>query len=560
MVTDRKRIFISLITGLICASFMAVGFDMDHYGELNPGTVSVLIFAITLAVMCAASYLLLGVRRDISHFLSRRVSVRLPFVVTWLIIIGCWIPVLLAEYPGFFVYDAVDEYVSVATRTFTTHHPLLHTLLLGGAVYGGEVKLGSANAGIMLYISVQMLLLSYIFAGTVDRMKSFRLTATLFYALFPTVVMFALCSVKDTLFAAAMLAFVVDRGGSACQRDGSSAIKCVGRTVPLTHTLTHAIPLTLMMLLRHNAVYAVFVLLAAEIIAAAAESSKPSLRSASDDPGLPGDSGSPSSSFTRYGRLISVAVSLILYFAINTVLVMATGADTGIREHQEILTVPIQQIARTYDTYSDELSREEEEKLFEYLPEEAFVHYTPQLSDPVKMYFDNDAYEADPSGFWDIWKRGLAAHPVSYINAWLNTCYGYFYPFTVVNVYEGHTVYTFTYTESSYFGYEVEYPGTRHSLIPVIDRFYRWISLDDDIQRIPVISLTFSMAALAWVYLLAMSVFIYGRERELVITYILPAAVWATLLPGPTFLPRYTVFLWFLLPYTVDRMLDPDMI
>lgn len=44
----------------------------------------------------------------------------------------CWLPVFLAVYPGFFVYDAQDEFVQVQTRNFTTHHPLPHVLLLGG--------------------------------------------------------------------------------------------------------------------------------------------------------------------------------------------------------------------------------------------------------------------------------------------------------------------------------------------------------------------------------------------------------------------------------------------
>ena len=60
------------------------------------------------------------------------------FLVTWLIIFVCWIPVFLAFYPGAFVYDAQDEYIQVVARTFTTHHPLTHVLLLGGAVGFGD--------------------------------------------------------------------------------------------------------------------------------------------------------------------------------------------------------------------------------------------------------------------------------------------------------------------------------------------------------------------------------------------------------------------------------------
>ena len=55
-------------------------------------------------------------------------------LISFLVIFLCWIPVFLAVYPGFFVYDAQDEYVQVATRMFSTHHPLVHVLLLGGMI------------------------------------------------------------------------------------------------------------------------------------------------------------------------------------------------------------------------------------------------------------------------------------------------------------------------------------------------------------------------------------------------------------------------------------------
>ena len=72
----------------------------------------------------------------------------------------CWLPVFLAVYPGFFVYDAQDEYVQVATRVFSTHHPLVHVLLLGGIICGVHKLTDSYNLGIACYMIVQMLLVA----------------------------------------------------------------------------------------------------------------------------------------------------------------------------------------------------------------------------------------------------------------------------------------------------------------------------------------------------------------------------------------------------------------
>ncbi len=530
------------------AVFAGTGLSIDRFGELKAEGTVIAAYLITWIIGTALLYLYLINNTKISAFISRRKSDRLPFIAIWGIIFGCWIPVLLAEFPGFFVYDATDEYVSVATRIFTTHHPLLHTLVLGGFTYGGEVALGSANAGIFIYLLIQTVILSLIFARIVNRQERYRLLSTLFYALFPTVVMFALCSVKDTVFAAALTCAVI------------LTMEVIG-TGDRNGLILLGLALTIMMLMRNNGVYACVVY--AIVMLVVTEKAQSDAGIALPD-GTGKEAGDTISKKTpgsiRQNICVRTAIMLACafaaYFLISGGLKIVIRADSGTKEHQEILTVPIQQLARTYRAYGDSWSSSECEKLYEYLPEEGLGHYTPCLSDPVKIYFDNEAYESDSAGFWNIWKEQLLRHPAAYINAWLNTCYGYFYPLTVVNVYAGHTVYTFTYTESSYFGYETEYPGVRHSLIPAIDGFYRWLSLDDDIQRIPVISLFFSMGALMWLYACGMALFIYRGDYKAIAAFILPAAVMATLFLGPTFLPRYTVFLWFMLPVFVRRVMS----
>ena len=70
------------------------------------------------------------------------------FLINWGLMIILGIPVFMAEFPGFFVYDAQDELNEVLTRSFTTHHPLLHVLLMGGIVALFHKLSGSWNAGI----------------------------------------------------------------------------------------------------------------------------------------------------------------------------------------------------------------------------------------------------------------------------------------------------------------------------------------------------------------------------------------------------------------------------
>lgn len=519
---DRRITVISAVYAVLFAFAMFLGCNAARNagitaGDPVPWIAGILSFLIALAVVCVyLSHTSSGSDDTDSKDLCG--PVRLPVLMRdWAVMIACWLPVFLAEYPGFFVYDAVDEYTAVATRHFTTHHPLLHTLVLGGSVRAGEVFFGSANTGIALYIIAQMIVTAFLFAWVISCMGRLRVFALLWYGLFPTVVMFALCSVKDTVFSAALMVAVV------------LTSRVLGESARRADHICLGLALIIMMLMRHNAVYA-FIIYACVMGAYLA--------------------------LHRTGRLmmrvmpaLGLAAVLGIYGVANLGLSLACRASSS--EHQEILTVPIQQLARTWSVYADELSSEELETLYEILPEETLRHYTPELSDPVKAGFDNAAYESDPARYRRLWFELFKRHPLSYINAWLDTGYGFYYPYAIVNVYEGHQVFTYTYTESSYFGYEVEYPGERVSLIPPIDRLYRWLSLDDDIQRIPVIARFFSMGAMFWLYAFGMAVFVYRRRWERVIAYVLPFSVWATLLLGPTFLPRYTVFWWFMLPYLI---------
>jgi len=538
--TDRRALAIATVVGLILSLSLCVGITIDRYGEIPFGNalLYIAIICIWLGVLVITYYGLKFVANR-PAMLPETKQCKIPgLFVTQVIILICWLPVFLAEYPGFFVYDATEEYVEVATRTFTTHHPLAHVIALGGSVCAGNKIFGSFNIGIAAFIAFQAIIVSLVFAWAImdacakqTGMKTVEakcsrvvyVVTLLWYCFFPTVVMFALCSVKDTLFAAFLYV---------------SMVMTYRLTGEKTHRVSSMICLVLslifMMLMRRNGVYA-FLIYAICVIAIEAKNS---------------------------GRKAAMMWALVFFCTLASYKITDVGLSFALHadntENQEILTVPIQQIARTWNVYKDEMTTEETEALYGYLSPEALKRYTPDLSDPVKCDFNNDTYSADKATFWNIWLSLGKKHPASYINAWFNTCYGYFYPGTVVNVYAGHEMYSFTYTESSYFGYEVEPPGERHSVIPVIDSFYRWISLDDDIQRIPIISLLFSMGGLFVIALVCMAIAVYMRRSRLLVAMSLPVAVWLTLIPGPTFLPRYTVFMWFTLPWVLVKVLTRD--
>ena len=450
---------------------------------------------------------------------------------TFFFLFLCWLPVFLAVYPGFFVYDAQDEYVQVATRVFSTHHPLVHVLLLGGIICGVHKLTDSYNLGIACYMIFQMLLASGVFTFLLSYLRRkkvsplLRLVSLLYLGLFPTVVMFTLCSAKDALFTLALLLLLVCLLEMGTQEDAFYASGGWQFLFVLSGMA--------MMLLRNNGFYAFLVMIPILLFLQR----------------------------KRWRRLLTLtALAVAGCLLINGGLKAALQAQSG--EYQELLTVPIQQLARTYKYAPAAFSPEDEEILREILSEETLHLYTPRLSDPVKYGFDNENFAKDKVRYAGLWLRVGMKKPLIYLNAWWMTSYGFWYPDTVINVYGGNTVFTFTYRDNSYFGYEVEEPGVRESKIPWLDEVYRKLSLEVWKEKVPVISWLFSPGAMFWLYAFLFARLLNNRRYEVLYPYLPVFLLWLTVLLGPTYLPRYVLFFWYALPLFLamnrDEILSAD--
>ncbi len=555
-------------------------------------------------------------------------------IFLWLAVFVPNLIVLLGVYPGFFVYDAQDELMEVVTRTFNTHHPLLHVLAMGGTVTGVHKLTDSWNLGIFTYLALQAFLISAIYAYILKRLSTAghsspdslgiaglastdslstaghssldqRQTGvsnpngvgtglsrravigfTLWYALFPTVVMYTLCSTKDGLFSAFATLFVAELAITlkehfsakmpSSREIGSPNKLPIGspnkspdesHTLPDTgSSIKHSpaksiislfspalvISASAMMLLRNNAVYALVVyaviLAIFALVAHLRTHAKVSApRHANPGSGAEGDQAVwRLRSFSAARVVFCIFAAFIIYVATNKALIRVLHASDN--EHQESITVAIQAIGRAWNKSPESFSAADAAELTNWFTEEGLAGYEDRNSDFIKSTFNNERYETNSRDFWDLWFRIGKKCPAVYLKSWILTSSGMWNPFGVINTYEGHTVFTFTYTESSYFGYETELPGVRTSFIPAIDSFYRWLSLDDDIQRIPVISLLFAPAFWFWIYAAA-GVYLLCKKRIPEFLTLLPLyLLWLTYLLGPASLVRYALPFFTALP------------
>ena len=536
---DKRAWLIAVILSFLFTAAMLFGVRLDSVENVNFKDISlwvslpVLTCLFTVLVRKFWNFLG-GMEEKRAVLMAQNLTVQTPQMkertanlLTFLFLLLCWLPVLLAVYPGFFVYDAQDEYLQVAYRTFSTHHPLVHVLLLGGIICAVHKVTDSYNLGIACYTVFQMILVSGGFTFLLSYLrkkkvsKTLRFISMLYFGLFPVIVMFTLCSAKDALFSTALLLLLICLLEMNLNSDSFFTSK--GWLLLIGASATG------MMLLRNNGLYAFVFLI-------------------------------PFLAFyqKKYRKrvLIWAAISIAGCLLINGGLRVAFQADDS--ENQEILTVPIQQLARTYKYEPEVFSEEDVKTLHEILPEEALVMYNARLSDPVKYRFRNDAFAADKSKYIKLWAKIGLKKPLSYINAWLMTSYGFWYPDTVINVYAGNSVFTFTYKDSSYFGYEVELPGERDSKIPWLDEVYRRLSLEIEQEKVPIVSMLFSPGGLFWLFAFVFSYMLYRKNYHILMPCIMVLAVWLTVILGPTYLPRYVLIFWFGLPLFAAVLLEEE--
>ena len=546
----RNRV-LGYIFGILFSAALVSGYQLENYDHLTLTSVSgILVFiglSIVIGTLAPFGWKFLDSRLYIKddvkktsksgNFVAKissyfdEASDKKYWLTIWIILILLQIPVMLAEYPGFFCYDAQDELNQVLTRNFSTHHPLVHVLLLGGNIAFVHKLTGSWNAGICFHLTVQMLFMTGVFAYALTYLrksitvklednnktvykgkKVLRVISVLFFGMFPTIVMYTLCSTKDGLFSTFLLLLVIEL--MKLLRDTENFFKFK------RHIFLLIISAMMMSLLRHNGFYAYIVFIPFGLFA-----------------------------LRKYFKkvLILFIIPVILSVVIESGLAAFLNADSS--EHQEMITVSIMQLARTWRYSPEDFSEEDKEVLLSFLSETALGTYEIRAADYMKSFFNNAEYDVNSSAYWKLWAKMLVSHPMTYLNAWFLTCYPYWYPFAVINPYRGHQMPHFTYEDSSYFEYEVEPPGERQTLaFGFIDKLYYKMSLTPFQQTTPVVSLLFSMGFYFWVWMY-FAFYTLIRRKLIVCLPLMPVFLtWLTLMLGPVSLIRYMLILWYITP------------
>lgn len=433
----------------------------------------------------------------------------------WLGIFLCYLPCFLAFYPGLYCYDMIWQWQMFATGSFNTHHPLLHTLMSGGLFELGKAVFGSYNAGLALYAFLQLAALagSAAYALTyllrIGISKRICVLAAAFYAFFPFFPVSGISTTKDIYFGSLLLIVYVD----LCDMSRSQTMY---RGFKLARFL---IVFILMGLLRNNAVYAVIFTAVCLLVACLYQRLK----------------------HRGYRFILQLAGVLLIGVAgiQGSYIMLEKGLDAHQGSVAEMLSIPCQQLARAYVYHGNEMSTEDKEALFRFIPEAALADYKYYVSDPVKAQLNADYLEEHQTEFFQIWADIGRQYPGEYILAPLYNTMGIWY-------FGGDSSCYVEYHMSSFF--DEEHTFQSNSLIPGLKRVYAWFT-DSNIQKhLPMVSIIFYTSFYAWMTAGAAAILIQKRQYVYLAPLLLLIAYMLTLLLGPCITVRYMLGIMLCIP------------
>lgn len=456
--------------------------------------------------------------------------------ISWLLTFLAWLPGFLAYYPAICSYDITVQTGQIVAHSYNDHHPIAHTLLLEGFMRLGESVFGDTNTGIAVYALVQMAFLAAVFAAGIAMLRAWRakwpwLAFLLLYSIFfPFHRYMSISVTKDTVFTGWMLLLlfglleILKSGGNELRpglRDIGVLVSAVG-----------------MILFRANGRYAVLVLVVFLGLAAAFGKKQRKL----------------------YIRLfLNILLGLGLGSLLLSGLFRMTNAQQG--DRREMLSMPIQQLARCMVYHGgagvlpeddNTMSDEHKAVVNDFILDEAYKSYRPEISDPVKSHTNTYVVRYRTKDFAETYLSLFVQYPGEYVNAVLAVNAGYLYPGDVSHAYinVNGTDTGLGYIQTRWVEEELNPRG--------IYKDSKWDWLHDRMEqyaednaylKVPVLKYFFVPGTYLWLYLLLAGYLVMRRRYRMLLPLSLVLGYYGTLFLGPAVQLRYLYPVMSALPF-----------
>ena len=408
-----------------------------------------------------------------------------PIKMTIIIILVAWLPYIISFYPAILSPDPsnqIKQYFGIRTLyaeavnlvdpnvLITNHHPVFHTFILGGFAKIGA-NLGSINLGIFLFTVFQLFIVISAILYTLLYLKKlkvpfiYRFSILVIFALVPVFPLYALSSVKDTMFGALLVFLVIEFHKLITNKNYS-----------IKEYLVLSLLLLIMMLVRNNGIYIILFSVISLIFMLKEK---------------------------RRALILVLLSSVLVYQAHNKILLPAMHISMG--SVREMLSVPFQQTARYAKYYSEDLKQKEIQVIDKVLGYETLrERYKPNIADPVKNEFNKDTTTKDLVEYFKVWFSCFFRHPGVYFDATINTVYGYFYPNTA-NWYVYHDYDERLIQDGIDYHYN-NLKGLRNVLTSMAVTY----------QSVPILNTIINIGFVVWTYMFLVTYLIIEKKKKLI--------------------------------------------
>lgn len=530
--TRRELVFAHTL-GFILSFMIAAGRAIEQTGSFFPISVlkAVAIMFYTHAAACVISF----VWENLSRLKSGKPATQsdnarfarfLSYAAAhpWLIALGfllCWLPCYIALFPGGFRYDIHIEF-NQQYDTYLSCFPRLHSALLIGCLNAVHGLTGSYNAGIAVYCAVQMILFSGVFTHMLVVFYRQRMSAVLlcvlwsYYAFSPVIHLTITNAGRDTLFALLFVYLVTLLYETSC--DVERFMRSKGKSMCL------GIVLALTVLSRNNTSELIVMLLLIVLL---------------------GVAWLWLHKVCKRGMAVCAVSCLVVYVSLSLVL-GAVCSPMKKANQGAALGILTQTLARAKTDEPQKWSVKDNADFNRFVDAEN-LKYCAELADISREAMNEDAIKSDIGGFVWLWLRMGLKCPNAYLNAFTaQTRYGW-YPDSVIDGYIRAEIY---HDEKNFFKPGVAPPGSKVHIWNSGEEFYRKISCDISFEKIPIVSMLFSIGFHNWLVLHCFVYAVYRRSKKMYLPLGVMMGYLMICLLLPIVIMRYYMPLYLLFPLT----------
>lgn len=520
---ERKDFLFCVFPAILFSVFLKTGRDLSIYGELSYGFLSLLKNLVAITGIFILIYSLLISLLKFKPLKTKRylLNRQYNFLFLFIVFLIAWLPILLIFWPGIYTYDSAMQIYQLLNNSITEHHPVIHTLLLNMIILVGKLT-GSYYIGTIVQTVFQMLICLSVNAYICSRLSSFKINKLLYfsiivyYALFPLNMLTPIYITKDTLFSTFFFLLIF----KFCEY-----YTLEKKELSKNKAIELIIIIVLVGLFRNNAIYA---LLATIPFLLFIKNKK-----------------------VRSNLIFIFALSSFFTLVTDQVLVVITKAQPGMQG--QMYSVPLQQLARSYNNNQNSFTLNEKKELFNYVPEKNIKNYNPRISDYVKGPFTLKKSGNSTGDFIKLWCKVGIKNKKNYTDAFLMMTQGYWDPnFQFPDNYYKIPIVEVNSRESEIYGEfdkSSRFPKTRQK---IINAFYK----NHFYKNFSILSLLFSPGFTVWMYII---LFLYSKHKNLrssYFIYIFLSMYYGTLILGPVALVRYIYPFMLSFPIMLVFVLD----